>query len=643
MKFLNLFLAAAIFSLFSNIATAQTLFTYANKSVSKQDFIRAYQKNNIDQKPSAKSYREYLELYTRFKLKVEAALDLGLDTLDNQKAELQNFRMQIAESFVRDDEAIDQLVKEAFNRGRKDIRVAHIFIPANASPDPNKSVETRISKAYETLATGKFEDVAMEFSADSNVKYNKGDIGYITAFVLPYEIENIVYSTPVGKYSKPYKSANGYHIFKNLGERPAIGNIKVAHILLAFPPGADERAKDSIRKKANEIVQSLRRGGDFKAAALSYSSDNLSFQNGGELPPFGVGKHHPAFEAAAFALKNDNAISDPVLTDYGYHIIKRLSHLPPVSKLDEDSKLKIQEQVFQNDRMEIARAKLMKSLQQKTGFQRLPYNQKSFDRFTDSVMQHHALPQFADFNEKTPLFSFTKEKVTVIDWLNYLESIRGVPTVTQGKKNEELFLQFIDISMMEYYRNHLEEFNPQFVAQLNEFREGNLLFEIMQRNIWDAAAADSAALKKFYEENKNNYWWEPSADAIIVTVQNEEAAATIKAKLKADPAGWKALASQPDGSIQADSARFELNQIPVVDRTNFTEGLMTSNVKNQTDNTISFAYIIHLYNSRSQRTFDEARGFVINDYQEYLESKWIDELKKKYNLKVNEAVLKTLK
>jgi peptidyl-prolyl cis-trans isomerase SurA len=176
---------------------------------------------------------------------------------------------------------------------------------------------------------------------------------------------------------------------------------------------------------------------------------------------------------------------------------------------------------------------------------------------------------------------------------------------------------------------------------LNEFKEGNLLFEVMQRKIWDKASVDSVGLKSYYEAHKEKYWWEPGADAVLFTCTNEKAANDVKSKLQNDFSGWRKMIDSSNGSAQADSGRFELAQLPMTDK-KLTAGVFTSFNTNPPDNTITFAYIIKLYNERMHRTYLEARGFVINDYQSYLEDKWIAELKQKYPVKINDAVLKSL-
>jgi peptidyl-prolyl cis-trans isomerase SurA len=177
---------------------------------------------------------------------------------------------------------------------------------------------------------------------------------------------------------------------------------------------------------------------------------------------------------------------------------------------------------------------------------------------------------------------------------------------------------------------------------MQEFKEGNLLFEIMQKQVWDKAAADTVGLKKYYQLHKNNYWWEPSADAVLFTCTNDSITQKTMEALEKNPSQWRALLNSEDGTLQADSSRFELSQIPVVERTAFRTGLITAPVKNALDGSSSFAYIIHHYPERAPRNFDDARGLVLNDYQLALEETWIQSLRKKYPVVIRQNVLNSL-
>jgi peptidyl-prolyl cis-trans isomerase SurA len=299
--------------LFTNL-NAQTLFTYGTQSVSKEEFLKAYEKNNAGEAASAESYRNYLELYTRFKLKVKAAKDLRLDTLSAQKAELQAFKMQVADNFMDDAATIDKLVTEAHERRKKEIHLAHIFIPVagSATEADVKIANDKIQAAYKRLGSGEsFESVAMAYSADPSVTVNKGDIGFITALTLNYELENLAYAAAVGTVSKPTRSQIGFHIFKNLGERPSSGRMRAAQILLAFTPGMTSAQKEDLKLRADSLHAVLKAGGDFKTLAARFSNDNITYQTGGEMMEFGVGTYEPGFENAAFALQNDGDLTTP--------------------------------------------------------------------------------------------------------------------------------------------------------------------------------------------------------------------------------------------------------------------------------------------------------------------------------------------
>ena len=395
----------------------------------------------------------------------------------------------------------------------------------------------------------------------------------------------------------------------------------------------------------------LQNGADFKKLATQFSNDNLSYQNGGELQEFGTGRYDPVFETAAFSLKNDGELSKPFATTYGYHIIKRIQLTPLApDKKNKTTRENYRQQITQNDRMEVSKKVLLKKVLQQTGYKKFPVDKKKLSMLSDSVLLTGSRP--ALLKPTAPLFAFSKQTITVLDWMNYLDAIRNAPNLRNGKTTDQLMDQFVETTALEYYRDHLETYNKEFAYQLKEFKEGNLLFEIMQRKIWDQASADTIGLNKYYDEHKNKYWWEASADvgalfmfswkALIITAANDSTAELTKKKIQASPNDWRKIVEASDGSLQGDSGRFELGQLPVVDRTAFSNGLITATFKSESDNSATFCYIIKLYNDRQPRSFNDARGFVINDYQASLEEKWIAELKKKYPVVINEATFKSL-
>jgi len=300
-------LLAASFSL-----PAQTLFTYADKNVSANEYVKAF--NKVYPAPvtdKSKKMREYLDLYIHSKLKIHEAIE-----------EYSALRNQVIENYVNDAESLHALVSEAFDRSQKDINVQHIFIPyylgVNYSDSP--VVKLKMQEAFMELQSGKkFEDVALKFSADPSVSENKGNLGYITVFSLPYQFENVIYGLSPGKFSAPYRSNSGYHIFKNISERKAVGRMKLSHILIAVPPGSDSASKKKISMLADSLYNRLQKGDDFGKLASAFSNDVVSSASNGSMPEFGLGTYDPIFESAAFSLAKDGAMSKPFLTAHGYH------------------------------------------------------------------------------------------------------------------------------------------------------------------------------------------------------------------------------------------------------------------------------------------------------------------------------------
>ena len=121
--------------------------------------------------------------------------------------------------------------------------------------------------------------MAIAFSADPSVKTNKGDLGFLTVFSLPYDLETLAYKTPVGKFSAPYRSKNGFHIFKKTAERKSIGKLKVAQVLLKIPADADGATRADFKRRADSIYEAAMKGADF-GKRRRLSGDNFSFKPG---------------------------------------------------------------------------------------------------------------------------------------------------------------------------------------------------------------------------------------------------------------------------------------------------------------------------------------------------------------------------
>ena len=623
---------------------SQTLFTYGNYAVSKNEFLSAYNKNKTPATDKEKSFREYFDLYSKFKLKVKAAQDLHLDTLQQLKIDIKSFSSQVEESYMIDEKKVNELVDEAIERSKKDIHVIHFYIPLSAGI--SKSDALKATKAIDELAenlhieTTNYTEIINKLST-KYLPITVKDIGYITTLSLPYEIETLVYNLKPGNSSKPYHTKKGLHIFKNLEERKSIGKWKIAQILFALPPQAGADKLKEIQQKADSVYELLKLGANFNTLAKQFSDDRLTAQNGGEIPEFGTGKYEMPFETKVIELKKDGDISTPILSDYGYHIIKRLQQTSlEITTVDREYKTKIKQLIEKDSRFNIAKESFIKDITLKTGYKKnSAITKNELFKYADSVVNNKGIGKYS-ISDKI-VFSFAKATVKGIDWLNFVKDYKLNADVYKGEDNDVLFNKFISTSILEYYRKHLADFNPAFKHQIQEFKEGNMLFEIMDRKVWTKASTDSIGLEKYYYMHKVNYMWVKSATVLLFNCMDLKTAKFAIEELRTGK-NWKEITEKSEGKIQSDSGRYELTQLQFPTNETIIKGIISSPISNSGDNTTSFLQVLQLFPENEPRSFNEAKGLVINDYQNFLENKWIDVLRRKYPIKVNENVLKLL-
>jgi peptidyl-prolyl cis-trans isomerase SurA len=628
-------------------ASSQTLFTYGSNSVDAKDFLRAYNKNNTQgSTDKAKSIRDYLDLYIKSRLKVREAYERRYDTLPQIKTEIANLRQQISENYMADPDMTAKMAKEAFERSQKDLHVAHIFISIRNTYGSIDSVAAQLKKEKILARLNKGEDfskVARELSDDTTARMNGGDIGYITVFTLPYEFENAVYSTPIGRFSNSVSSKAGYHIFKVIDERKAVGKVKAQQILLAFPPNASEATKKQIQNRADSLYRRIIAGDNFNKLASEFSNDYVTAATGGMMPETGIGQYDPAFEKVLFSLPKDGAVSKPFLTKHGWHIVKRLSVKAVVTDpSDKAYRQELEQRIVADNRWRYSRDFIFRKVMAKPGFKKFNYDDAALWNMSDSVLDLKPMNSGWAIKATTPLFAIGDSIYNANDWVNFAHTYRYKQDGTGAKPWPQVRDEWIKYAMTNYYKEHLEDYSDDFRYQMAEFTDGNLFFEIMQQEVWNKAQNDSAALAVIYEKNRDKYQWKQSADAIMFFCSDYSTAKTVYEKLKGNPANWPKVIEEYTEKVIADSSRYEWDQIPNIGKTVPKSGMVTSPLLNTTDNTASFAYIVKVYTQPMQRSFTESRGMLINDYQNQLENAWNEALMKKYPVVIDKKVLEDI-
>jgi peptidyl-prolyl cis-trans isomerase SurA len=634
---------------------AQTLFTYGGMPVSKQEFLRVYQKNSINKKAdlSEPALREYLDLYSLFKMKVNEAEGMKLDTIQTIAAELDNYRHQLAKNYLTDKEVTNKLVREAYDRMKEEVHVAHILISVGqAAPAADTAkAYAKIDSIYKALTKGKadFAKLAAQYSDDRGTRENGGDIGYLSSMQTIYPFENAAFKTPVGKISAPFRTQFGYHIVKVLEKRPSRGEIQVAHILIASPKSRGEAGMTAARKRADSITAMLKNGVPFDSLVSKYSDDKLTTNERGVLPPFGAGRMVPAFENAAFGLKNIGDYSAPVQTEYGYHIIKLVNRIPlkPFDSLKES----IARRVENDSRAQIARDQFMARIKAQHGFKEYP---AAIQALVDRVA---ALPDTGarantfsatDFrNMNAPVFELGGNKYLQSDLMNFTEDL------THGRLNgpktavmRDIYKLYVEKTVNDFEEHHLAETNTDFKNLMEEYRNGIMLFELMDRNVWGKAAKDTVGLKGFYAQNPNKWQWEPGFTGVVYRFKDEAAMKKGMAILQKgdtkDEDLYRALNTA--GSADAVSitrGHFEFSRFKDVPQPSIVKGKYSAAVRSA-DGNFTVVKADNIYTQPTPKSLDEARGYAVAEYQDALEKSWNAQLRAKYPVKVDETVFKSM-
>lgn len=658
------FILALIFSVISMNLTAQNgkdkvLLTIADEDVTSAEFLAVYKKNNVEGEVlDKKSMDEYLDLYINFKLKVKEAEALGLDTVRSFIHELKGYRDQLAKPYFVDEEVNAQLLREAYNRKKKDLRVSHILIRVDKYASPNDTLEAynKILEIRERIVDNgeDFNAVAEEVSEDPSArdmpakgfqparKGNRGDIGYFTVFDMVLPFEDASYSLDVGEVSGPVRTEFGYHLIKVHRIEPALGKVQVAHIFYKMPQEATAEDSVKIEMRIDSAYNALVAGADWNTLVETLSDDKSSASNGGKLPWFGCNRMVPVFIDGIRSIADTGQISKPVLTSYGWHIIK-LVDTKPIGSF-EDEKADLKQSLAKDKRSDLSKKSIIRTIKKEANYTQNDKAIAEFYTVVDSSIYKRKWDVEAAKGMDDMIFKIGDKKYTQQDFAEYLAKHQAI----SNKETIEFFINnsfdtYVDERIIDFEDARLEQKYPEFKALVKEYRDGILLFELTDQMVWSKAIKDTTGLKKFYEKNKNSYKWGNRIQATLVTSTNrddaEKALDLINTGMKADELS-EIKVNDEVLDIKIIDKKFARGDNELVDKVEWNKGV--SHMVFGEDGKAGFVIITDLIKPEP-KTLSEARGLITADYQNYLEVEWIKELKRKYTVKVNQDVLSGLK
>jgi len=625
------------------------LLRVADREVSREEFKWLYLKNNTADQHT--DIEEYLDLYIRLRLKVEAAEDAGLHERPSFKKELAGYRKQLAKNYLTDHEVKERMLQKAYERYKTEINASHILVKCSPGASPGDSLKA-YNKALDIRLRIKlgepFESVAKGASDDPSVNINGGRLGYFTVFQTPLPFENAVYSMERGDLSMPVRTSKGYHIISVRDKKNNPGRIKVAHIMKATPPGSTEVKRKRAKQEIDSLYILLQKGADFSKLARENTDDQMSVQNNGELPWFGSGEMIHEFSVAAFELLRDGEITEPVKTIYGWHIIKRLAKEMFPSR--EEAKKYLESRLSHSHMMEAAARSFAENLKAEYDYKLNDQSLKWFYALADSSFRYTG-----DFPVTTPvpddiLYSFASEKCYMSDFAEYINKEgRQAPVYDSLAFINSLLDKKVTLHLTAYENSVLEDKYHEFGYLMNEFYDGILFFEISDSLIWKRTVNDSTGLAAYYKTRMDEFMDKPAVKARIYKIdrnagrrktrrirrsirKNHDKENYYQAVMAEASSGKDSLAVIKDGI-------WEKGENMILEKVKWEKGL------HRLDDDENGTILVDILGIKEARPKDmnDIKGSIIPGYQQYLEEQWLMQLENKYKVFINRDELKQLK
>ena len=649
--------AIGLFTAFTAGAQDQrVLMNIGDQTIKVDEFLGIYNKNNTNNVVDKKTIEEYVDLFVNFKLKVFEAESLGMDTIPKFIRELSGYRNQLAQPYLIDRQVNEDLINEAYERLKEDVAAYHILV--KVAPDAPAGDTLKAMKKLQLYTKSIKSEDDMK-AAIARIKGTKDeqviaeDLGYFTAFSMVYPFESAAYNTEVGKLSKPVRTRFGYHAIFVRDRRPARGEIRVSHIFIRTNPDNTEDQKQAAKNRINEIHKRILIGEDFRELVKQFSEDKTSVKDNGMLPWFGTGGTASVFEDAAFSLENNGDISDPIQSAYGWHIIRREDRRD-VAEF-EAIKSNLKRKIEKDARALKGRTSLLRTLKEDYA---LTFNYPNRDRASKLVTEEYLsgkwkMPKELPNPMDKPVLTISDNKLSktskVYTQLNYLNFIQK----NQKKRKEgemvsavlaDEWKSFVNEMLIDFENGLLEIKYPEFKALMQEYHDGILLFDLMDQKVWSKAVKDSAGLEDFYKTHKSDYMWPERVDASIYECANEQVAKKVEKLTKkrvkkgyTDAYIMQEINEDNALNLNIRSGLFAKSDDAIIDKTPWVPGTYT--IQDSGKPTLVQVYDVK---QPQPKALNEARGLITSAYQSHLEEMWIQELRSKYQVQVDQKVFESI-
>jgi peptidyl-prolyl cis-trans isomerase SurA len=624
------------------------LMKIGDKSVTPEEFLRIYNKNSSIADDQKKSVDDYLDLFINYKLKVIEAENLGYDTIASFIKEMDGYTRQLAKPYLENNGPLDSFVLEAYQRTLEEINVSHLLLTLNVSAPPRDTLEVynRILSIRDRIVNkGESWDEVIKAESTPGNEIG-GDLGWFGAFRMVYEFETAAYNTPVGQITMPVRTEYGYHLIKVNGRRKNRGELSVSHIMVIVPKNASELELSAAKEKIQNAYQELQQGTSWKDVVQKYSEHKKTLVRDGDLGWLKTGKVPDEILDAAFAL-DSGQYSQPISSEYGFHIVMKTGYKPVPTleslRADYEKRVKTTSAV-----KNFTKGQILDKIKAENNYQFFENNlEPLYARLDSGIFSKTYNPEKAkDLTD--PIFIIGDKTYTQYDVAKMISGRKFLANTPSFEISiRQRLFQMIDDKLYDYEISQLPRKYPEYRYLLEEYHDGILLFNLTEDKVWKLAVDDSAGLKNYYNSLPEKYKWEPRLaitkytykDSLLTSKLVKLAKKRVKSGLTAAEMSLTLCPNDSLPCVSFTEMKYEKGDNAIADSMKWAKGAYLVSK----DKTNSLLYYVDNLLPEQYKTLADARGLYTADYQSYLEKQWIQELRNKYSVEINQELLSRIR
>lgn len=630
--------------------TSPAVATIGDESITLQEFERAYAKNNGGPDSAARSTQQqredFLDLLVKFHLKVAEAKDRGIDKQPEIQSEILGYELSVAETYMIEKELIEPNIRTLYDKKKEELRCSHILLrlAPDASPEDTLKAYTKAMEIIRQIPAEDFDTLAVRYSEEPNAATTKGDLGYFSVGRMVPVFEDAAYALQEGEYSSvPLRTQFGYHIIKMRERHPNDGPLRISFIILYYAKSGDTLA---VKDTAWSLYNRLRAGEDFATLASQYSHDEMTASRGGDVGYYEKERLPPPIAEVLTRTPTDS-VSEPFFIPNGVYIFKVTDRqgIPPFDQEQQGLRQKYRQMRYEKDFADYVDALFRRY--------HLEFNIPVRYELEHSLADTTLTPADSGWNTlqnpallSETLMSYDGGSLTVHDALDLVGFKPDFQMLVLTTKNVEQMIDNLatEVILREHARG-ASDFREDFRALMDEYRDGILLYQVEQEEVWNRVVVNDSLLRAFHEPRKDQYRMPDRVNVAEIYVTTDSLVQLAKSRISAgedfpDIAETMTMRA----GYREKKGVWGFQPVTTNDMTRRAAAMDVDSVSAPFRNGAGWSIIkVIEKDSARVKTFDEASLEVTSAYQEYAarerEKAWLGELRAKFGVTENRELL----